>query len=114
VSLTQKLNPEQRKAVDALLEKHGKGNLFGCLVEGELVVCRRPTIGEWDEFQSHCHDDAKKPTAIRDLIDELVVHPSVGDWQDVVRRQPGLPVSVSDSGLFRWLGVGAQAEGEAL
>jgi hypothetical protein len=43
----------------------------------------------------------------------LVVYPSSADWDGLVAQRPGLPASVM-AGITEWIGIGVEAEGEAL
>lgn len=122
MSLRNRFTPEQAKVADALLEQHGKGVLYAQLVplahlpkgELELVVVRRPSAGEWAEFMSNAHDEQKKSSAVRDLMERLAVLPTGEGWNDLVRRYPGLPTSLYTDGISDWLAVGVKSEGEAL
>jgi hypothetical protein len=69
MGLLDKLSEKDRAAIEALVAKHGKGQLFLELVPGyngassEPLVFRRPSVLEYDEFMGAALDEARDVAA---------------------------------------------------
>jgi len=88
-------------ALDALEREHGDENVKPIYTSAGMVVVRRPTKGEADQFQEAVIAEGKsaqKAQRIRRATEKLarrcLLHPELGAFDEWTERYPGIPANV--------------------
>lgn len=83
-------NLDKLKAIDAAEQAHGKQNTHIMVHDygAGVVIVKRPHKAAWDKFA-----DLDKPTQTDaiELVKKCLVHPSKGDFDQLVSELPALP-----------------------
>jgi hypothetical protein len=97
-----------QEKLDELESVHKK--VFHLEIDGQTIVLRKPTRGEWKKFRSDSTNDAKKSDANEMLWRALVVFPSREEFSEMLEEYPALCESPECTTGLKWL-CGMVAEG---
>lgn len=105
---SEETEPFTFEEVQAAKDKNPGVELRIIGADGEAVICKAPTRGEYRRFRSMYLDGAQRAMATETLLIGCVVHPDRGELGRLLERRPGLAETFGEK-LIAWAGLGVEA-----
>lgn len=77
--------------IQRLKDEHGE--VYILTADDAEVVVRMPSIPEFDRFMASMGDEKKSAKGLKQLVRDVLVHPSREDFDAIVSRRPGIFLS---------------------